>query len=85
MTSDHVPRIRRLGPGAYGVYGYNGRGIAPGTAFGRCFAELFRSGDEASLPLPIGEEPGGRVAHWRGRLLDAGAAAFHTLSARLGA
>lgn len=85
MTSDHVPRIRRLGPGAYGVYGYNGRGIAPGTAFGRCFAELFRSGDEASLPLPIGDEPGGRVAHWRGRLLDAGAAAFHTISARLGA
>ncbi len=53
MTSDAVPRLWQPGPGAFGLLGYNGRGIGPGTVLGRCLAEaaLGRS-DLPPLPAP---------------------------------
>ncbi len=53
MTPDHLPRIHRLDEGLYTPIGYNGRGIAPGTVFGRAMAELLSGGREDDLPLPI--------------------------------
>ena len=38
MTGDHLPRIMRMGPGGYAVFGYSGRGIGPGTLFGDAVA-----------------------------------------------
>lgn len=55
MTPDHLPRIHRLAEGLYTAIGYNGRGIAPGTVFGRAMAELLAGGAEDDLPLPISE------------------------------
>ena len=55
MTPDHLPRIHRLAEGLYTPIGYNGRGIAPGTIFGRAMAELLSGGREEDLPLPITE------------------------------
>ncbi len=53
MTPDHLPRIYRLADGLYTPIGYNGRGIAPGTVFGRAMAELLAGGAETALPLPV--------------------------------
>jgi glycine/D-amino acid oxidase-like deaminating enzyme len=53
MTPDHLPRIHRLAEGLYTPIGYNGRGITPGTMFGRAMAELLSGGAEDDLPLPI--------------------------------
>ncbi|SOE08727.1 glycine/D-amino acid oxidase-like deaminating enzyme [Hoeflea halophila] len=53
MTADHIPRIHRLADGVYTPIGYNGRGIAPGTIFGKAMAELLAGGDEKDLPLPV--------------------------------
>ena len=53
MTPDHIPRIHRLDEGLYTPIGYNGRGIAPGTIFGKAMAELLAGGKEENLPLPI--------------------------------
>lgn len=53
MTADHIPRIHRLADGLYTPIGYNGRGIAPGTIFGKAMADLLAGGDEADLPLPV--------------------------------
>jgi glycine/D-amino acid oxidase-like deaminating enzyme len=53
MTPDHLPRIHRLGEGLYTPIAYNGRGIAPGTIFGKAMAELLSGGREDDLPLPI--------------------------------
>lgn len=53
MTGDHLPRIHRLADGLYTPIGYNGRGITPGTMFGRAIAAYLKDGDEESLPLPI--------------------------------
>ncbi len=53
MTPDHLPRIHRLADGLYTPIGYNGRGITPGTMFGKAMAELLAGGREEDLPLPI--------------------------------
>ncbi|MFA6264128.1 MAG: FAD-binding oxidoreductase [Pseudolabrys sp.] len=54
MTVDNVPRFHRLGRNVVCFSGYNGRGIAPGTVFGRCLADLVagKIGD-SDLPLPV--------------------------------
>ena len=53
MTGDHLPRIHRLADGLYTPIGYNGRGIAPGTVFGKAVAELIAGGNAADLPMPV--------------------------------
>jgi len=55
MTPDHLPRIHRLADGLYTPIAYNGRGIAPGTVFGKAMAELLAGGSESDLPLPVSE------------------------------
>ena len=55
MTPDYLPHIHRLAPGLYTPIGYNGRGITPGTVFGKAMAELLAGGKEEDLPLPITE------------------------------
>jgi glycine/D-amino acid oxidase-like deaminating enzyme len=51
MTADHLPRILRLGPQGYSIFGYSGRGIGPGTVFGRAMAEALSAADETNLPV----------------------------------
>lgn len=56
MTPDHLPRLHSYGPNAIGFNGYNGRGIAPGTVFGRELARLILGEvDLAGMPLPVTE------------------------------
>lgn len=56
MTPDHLPRLHSYGPNAIGFSGYNGRGIAPGTVFGRELARLILGEiDLAGMPLPVSE------------------------------
>lgn len=55
MTPDHLPRIHRLAEGLYTPIGYNGRGITPGTMFGKAMAGLISGEKEDNLPLPITE------------------------------
>lgn len=81
MTRDNLPRLHRLGRGVVCFSGYNGRGIAPGTVFGRCLARLLLGAiGEADLPLPVTDpaavpgraareayyEVGAQVAHFAG-------------------
>lgn len=53
MTPDHLPRLHRLAENVYAVIGYNGRGIAPGTVFGRVLAQALARGSDADLPLAL--------------------------------
>lgn len=64
MTEDSMPRLQMFAPDFVGIYGYNGRGIAPGTVFGRILAG-FVTGTlkESDLPLPLTTPP---RARWRG-------------------
>jgi glycine/D-amino acid oxidase-like deaminating enzyme len=82
MTSDHLPKIARLGPGALDIYGYSGRGIGPGTVFGTAAAEWALTGDEAALPLAPVAPRRERLTGLRAAGFEAGAAAAHLVGVR---
>lgn len=81
MTDNAVPRFHKFAENVVGFSGYNGRGIAPGTAFGKVIAHHIL-GDiaENDLPLPLTEpkaqafrtvkeayyEAGAQIAHFAG-------------------
>jgi len=54
MTGNHLPMFHRLADNVVSFTGYNGRGIAPGTVFGRILAEHIQGRlPESELPLPV--------------------------------
>lgn len=75
-TPDAVPRLIAPGPGALGIAGYNGRGIAPGTVLGRLLAEVALGRAEAPALAPAAPDP---AAALRGLGYRAGAAAWHLI------
>lgn len=83
MTADHLPRCHRLGRGILSFSGYNGRGIAPGTVFGRLLADLTlgRIG-EADLPLPVSPLAPAPFRALKEAYFETGAQVAHLLDAR---
>jgi glycine/D-amino acid oxidase-like deaminating enzyme len=53
MTADHYPRLVRIGPGCFAAMGYNGRGIALATLFGRELARHLTGTPAGDLLVPI--------------------------------
>lgn len=81
MTDNALPRFHRFDRRVIGFSGYNGRGIAPGTVFGRTLAQhILGELNEEHLPLPVNEvneppfrrvkevyyEMGAQIAHFAG-------------------
>lgn len=82
MTSDHIPKITRIGPNALSIHGYSGRGIAPGTVFGHLSAQSLLQADPGLLPVPAVE---GYSESWTGlrrAYFETGAALTHFVKAR---
>ncbi|WP_029039889.1 NAD(P)/FAD-dependent oxidoreductase [Cucumibacter marinus] len=80
MTKSHLPRFHMFAEKAIGVCGFNGRGIAPGTVFGKQMAAYIAGGEELALPLtPV--EPAG-LARQRTLFYRLGSCAAHLVSAR---
>ena len=77
MTTDHMPRLKEIGPEGLAIYGYNGRGIGPGTVFGRAIAEYFKTGNRNALPFPLTPKASEPFAKVRGSVIEMGARAFH--------
>ena len=82
MTGNALPRFHRLGENVVTVCGYNGRGIAPGTVFGRVLADhvLGRVG-EKDLPLPVTEPDEPALSTLKEAYYEAGAQLAHALGA----
>ncbi|ROR32303.1 NAD(P)/FAD-dependent oxidoreductase [Inmirania thermothiophila] len=54
FTPGNLPRLHQPAPGLYAVLGYNGRGIGPGTLWGRLLAQWILGACGADdLPLPV--------------------------------
>lgn len=53
MTADHYPHLNRVGPGIMAAMGYNGRGVAMGTALGRVLADWASGTPEEALDYPV--------------------------------
>jgi len=84
MTADHLPRFHRLARNIVSFSGYNGRGIAPGTVFGRCLADLaLGTIGEADLPLPVTEPKTAPLRHAAEAFYEVGAQAAHFVGARV--
>lgn len=81
MTSDNLPRFHQLAEGVVAFCGYNGRGIAPGTVFGRALAGWLTGGNE-DLPLPPTAPQPASLRALRGAFYEFGAQAFHLVDAR---
>lgn len=83
MTSDNLPRFHRLDDGMFAFCGYNGRGIAPGTAFGRCLAAyLCHEIGDADLPLQPSTPQAVPLRPLREAWYEAGAQLVHLTEAR---
>lgn len=83
MTQDHLPRLVEVGTNGLAIYGYNGRGIGPGTVFGRAIAKYFETGDKSALPFPMTPNPSEPFAGLRGMVIEAGARAYHFIDGRI--
>lgn len=83
MTADNLPRFHKLDDGIFTFCGYNGRGIAPGTAFGR-FMAAYLIGDktDADLPLQPSRPTPVALAGLRATFYEAGAQLVHLTEAR---
>ncbi|KAA1179497.1 FAD-binding oxidoreductase [Rhizobium tropici] len=84
MTDNALPRFHKLAQNVVGFSGYNGRGIAPGTVFGKVLAgHILGQISEADLPLPVSDivEPSFRAA--KEMWYEAGAQAAHFVGARV--
>ncbi len=82
-TADALPRLHMLGRQVVSVGGYNGRGIGPGTVFGRELARLALGEvgvDRLSLPASAVAGIGWKAA--REAWYETGAQVAHAVSAR---
>ncbi|GLO72529.1 oxidoreductase [Phaeobacter inhibens] len=83
MTTEHIPKIIDLGQG-FACFGYSGRGIGPGTVFGRRMAEALIHGDRSLLPIPVSDDHRLPFAGVRGAYYETGATLVHLLAGRVG-
>jgi glycine/D-amino acid oxidase-like deaminating enzyme len=84
MTVDAIPRFHQLARNTVSISGYNGRGIAPGTSFGRDLA-LLAIGKivPADLPLPVAVPHQVPLRAARESFYEYGSQIAHFLSERL--
>ena len=83
MTENNLPRFHRLARNVVSFSGYNGRGIAPGTVFGRCLADLVLGRiAEADLPLPVSDPAPAPRRAVREAYYEVGASLAHLTGAR---
>jgi glycine/D-amino acid oxidase-like deaminating enzyme len=84
MTADRLPRFHELAPNAIAFCGYNGRGIAPGTAFGRLAAAYITGAcAKDDLPLPLTEVRSQPLRGMKQAMYSLGSQAVHWMQGRL--
>ncbi len=84
MTANSLPRFHNLARNVVSFSGYNGRGIAPGTVFGRCLAQLALGEiGQADLPLPVTVAAPARLRAAFEAYYEYGAQIAHAVGARL--
>ena len=82
MTNDAAPRFHRLADRVVAFCGYNGRGIGPGTVFGRTIADhVLGRIAEKDLPLPVSTPDSPALPALREAYYEAGAQVAHAVGA----
>ena len=83
MTQNHVPRFHVYAENNISVTSFNGRGIGPGTLFGKLMAEYFLNDSNDNIPLPVSKQKNIITRGARGLAYEAGARAYHFIQRRL--
>jgi glycine/D-amino acid oxidase-like deaminating enzyme len=83
MTTDHIPRFHMLDENLVSVSSYNGRGIGPGTVFGKLLAELVLGASPDTIPLPVSKPKQVLTRRLRGLFYEAGARIYHLMQRRI--
>jgi len=82
MTKKKIPDIMRLGKDGYAIFGYSGRGIAPGTVLGEQFGKYSATEDESVLCLKIIDKYHETFTNLKSRYYESGARVFHVINDR---
>ncbi|MBL8266067.1 NAD(P)/FAD-dependent oxidoreductase [Steroidobacter sp.] len=83
MTADSIPRFHRFAPNVLGISGYNGRGIGPGTVFGRLLAQHVAGKlREDEMPLPVSPVQSPKLRHLKEWTYEYGAQLAHLFASR---
>jgi glycine/D-amino acid oxidase-like deaminating enzyme len=83
MTANNLPSFHQPEKNIWSIAGYNGRGISPGTVFGRALAQVALGNHEAMM-LPIAPAGSDSLRSAKSAFYDIGAAAKHFIDHRLG-
>jgi glycine/D-amino acid oxidase-like deaminating enzyme len=83
MTSDHLPKVIELGPRGIAIYGYSGRGIGPGSAFGKAAAAWACDNANAAFPISITPPRIEPFTSVKKRYYELGSTLTHLFGARL--
>lgn len=83
MTEDYLPKVVDIGPKAISIYGFSGRGIGPGTLFGKCAVNWVIKDDDSAFPVPITPATHARFRTAKALYFEAGASLTHLLNSRI--
>ncbi len=84
MTENNLPGFHQLDENIVAISGYNGRGIGPGTVFGRCLAEHVMGARTASdMPLPVITAEDRRLRALREACYEQGSTLAHLVTDRI--
>ncbi len=82
MTTDNIPKFHIFDKGMITVTSYNGRGIGPGTMFGKLLAEYTQTESAECIPLPVTTQEDISSRFWRGLYYEVGARLYHFIQRR---
>jgi glycine/D-amino acid oxidase-like deaminating enzyme len=82
MTDNDLPRFHTLAQRVIGFSGYNGRGIGPGTAFGKVMADHILADGRSDLPMLPVPVVTARMREMRALGIEAGAQLVHLVENR---
>ncbi len=83
MNNDHVPRFHLLDRTMAMVTSYNGRGIGPGSVFGKLLAEYITTGSIDNMPLPVTQPSSIITRHFWKLFYETGARLYHFVQRRI--
>jgi len=83
MTTNHIPRFHVMDRNMAMVTCYNGRGIGPGTVFGKLLASYITGGDLKEIPLPVQPISAVSFRALRGLFYETGSRLYHFVQRRI--
>lgn len=82
MTPNHIPRFHMPRENLMCITSYNGRGIGPGTVFGKLMAQVISGASPDTIPLPVTRPKELLTRHFWGLFYEAGARLYHFIQRR---